>query len=91
MQAGAGSSDLTAHQGKGDEASGVVRAVHVLRNTHAPEDHGAFSATEGSCNRANGFGVDAAEIGHGSGAVARHMLLKALEVLGIRLKILDVI
>src|SRR4029079_7430728 len=85
MQAGAGSADLTADQGKRDQAACIVGAVHMLGYTHTPEDHGAFGATEGACNCTDGLGVDAAKIGHAFGAVARHMLLKALEVLGIRL------
>ena len=71
MQTGAGPADLAAHQGKRDQATGIVGAVHMLGDTHAPEDHGAFGAAEGARDLADGLGVDAADIGHRFRAVAR--------------------
>ena len=91
MKPGAGPADLPAHQRQRDQAAGVVGAVHMLRDAHAPEDHRALGAAEGAGHVADGLGVDAGDIGHRLGAVARHMLLQALEILGVGLKVLDVV
>ena len=39
VQPGAGPADLAADQRQRDQAAGVVGAVDVLRDAHAPEDH----------------------------------------------------
>src|SRR5271166_4255852 len=38
VQAGARPADLTGDQGERDQATGVVRTVHMLRNAHAPKN-----------------------------------------------------
>ena len=38
MQAGIGPADLAGHERQGDQAAGIVGAVCMLRDAHAPED-----------------------------------------------------
>ena len=42
MQPRAGAADLAGHQRERDQAAGVVGAVDVLADAHAPQDHRAF-------------------------------------------------
>ena len=71
MQTGAGPPNLAAHQRERDQATGIVGTVHMLGDTHPPEDHGALGPAEVARDLADGDGVDAANIGHGFRAVAR--------------------
>jgi hypothetical protein len=62
VKAGAGPPDLAAEQRERDQAAGVVGAVDVLGDTHAPEDH-RRRAPGRRCGATSRIvvGVDAAE------------------------------
>ena len=64
--------------------------MHVLRDPHAPENHGALRASEALRDGADGGRVDAADIGYGFRAVILNMLFQADEVFGKGLQVLDV-
>ena len=83
MQAGAGPAHLAGDQRQGDEAARVVGAVDVLRDPHAPEDHGGPGAGVESRHRAEGFGFNAADLRHGLGRELRHVPSQLLEAVGV--------
>ena len=90
MQAGAGSSDLAGGQGERDQAAGVVGAVRVLGDAHAPEDDGALGAGVEPRHLADGGRGDAAHGLHGLGGEVGHLVLKGVEAFGVGLHVLDV-
>ena len=64
VQPGAGAADLAGHQRERDQAAGVVRAVDVLRDAHAPEDHRAFGGGVGARHLADRLRGNAADRRH---------------------------
>ena len=74
---------LPGHQRKADKAARIVRAVNVLADAHAPEDHPRLGPGEGAGDLAQGVGVDAAKSGHLFRREASQMLLHRFEVLGV--------
>ncbi len=65
MQACARTADLAGGQRHGDQGAHIVRAVHVLRHAHAPEDDRLRRSGIKPCDLAQGFRVDAADRRHG--------------------------
>ena len=76
MQTGAGAADLTGDHRQRDQAARVVGAVHVLRNSHAPEDHRRARRREHPRHRAQRLRIDAAHGRHRLGAEARDVVAK---------------
>ena len=74
VQAGTRAADLAGHQRQRDQAARVVGAVHVLRHTHAPEDHRAFGGGVQAGHIAQCVGVNAADRCHQLGRVAFNVL-----------------
>ena len=65
VQACARAPDLTGHQRQRDQATGIVGAVDALGYSHAPEDDRAFRSGVNPRDGADGFGINAADSGHG--------------------------
>src|SRR5262249_14819110 len=91
MKARPWASHLAAHQGKRDEAARIIRAMHVLRNAHAPEDHRAACRAKGPRDLADGGGVDPANPRHLFWREILHMVFDDFEVFGMSLNILLVV
>ena len=91
MQAGAGPPDLAGHQRERDQAAGVVGAVHVLADAHAPEDDRALGGGVGARDGAQGLGIDAADRRHPLRRERLQVLAQVLEALGVRLDVLAVV
>ena len=70
MQARAGFTNLPGHRDQGNQATHVVRAVHVLAHTHAPQHHRALGRCERARHVANGVSRDAANGRHRLWAIA---------------------
>ena len=79
MQSGARSANLTRDQGEVDQAAGIVRAVRVLRNSHAPKDDRRVRSRIGACNGPQRLGVDPADIRHLLRRIILQMLTQRLE------------
>ena len=79
VQAGTGSADLPGHQGQRDQAAGVVGAVDMLRNAHAPEDHRGFGTGIKPCDFPDCFGFNAADRCHRLGRVAFDIAAQLIE------------
>jgi hypothetical protein len=71
MQAGAGTADLAGDQRQRDQAAGVVGAVDVLADAHAPEDHRRSAVRVGAGHVAQRVGRDAADRRHRLGRERR--------------------
>ena len=91
MQAGARPADLAGDQRERDQATGVVGAVDVLGNSHAPEDDRAFRPGEFAGDRAQFPGADAADRRHLLRRKGPDMLGEGREALDCRLDILLVV
>ena len=74
MQPSAGTTDLTGHQRKTNQAARVICAVDVLGNPHAPEDHTCLGPGEGAGDVAQYVRLDPADRGHFFGREAFQML-----------------
>ena len=68
------SADLSRHQGQRDETAGIVGAVNVLTDPHAPENHGARAGCIQPRDFANGIRGNAANRRHQVRTVALHVL-----------------
>ena len=64
MQPRAGLADLAGRERQRDQAAGVVGAVHVLRDAHAPEDHRRLRRRVEPRDLADRLRVDAADRRH---------------------------
>ncbi len=78
MQAGARLSDLPGRERERDEAPGVVGAVHVLRDAHAPHDDRGFRGRVEARDFPDRLCVDAADGRHRLGRKLLHVLAKSL-------------
>ena len=78
MQAGAGTAHLAGHHRQRDQAARVVRAVDVLRNAHAPQDHRALRRREEARHFADRRRRNAADRRHRLGTVRGHVGLQFL-------------
>src|SRR5690606_31505275 len=58
--------------------------VHVLRHTHAPQDHGSLGLGEVAGGGAQGGGIDTADAFHRLGAVALEVFLQGVKAAGAR-------
>ena len=70
---------------------GVVGAVDVLRDPHAPEDHGGPGAGVEPRHRAEGLGFNAADLRHGLGRELRHVPFQLLESVGVGCHVVAVV
>ncbi len=91
MESGALPSDLARQEGERDEATGVVGAVHVLADAHAPEDDRSLGARIEARHLAQRLGRDAADGGHLVGREILHVVREPLEILRVRLDVLTVV
>ncbi len=91
MQTGARPSDMAGHERQRDQAAGIVGAVHMLRNAHAPEDHPGARAGKGAGDIAQNLGFDAAERRHLFRAEILQVRFLGFPVLGVGLDILAVV
>jgi hypothetical protein len=91
VQPGARPADMAAHQRERDQAAGIVGAVDMLGNAHAPEDHpGAAAAKSRATARRVSAGMpQTASIF--SGAKSARWARHRLPVLGHRLDVLAVV
>ena len=87
MKTAPGLSDISGQQSQGDEATGVVGAVDVLGDAHAPEDDGAPGAAEESRHLSNPRSRKPANGGSALGGIARDGRLKFLEGLRVFLDV----
>ena len=91
VQAGAGAADIAGQQRQRDQAAGIVGAVRVLRDAHAPEDHRAAGGGVAARDPAQRIRVDAADRGHGFRRGVGGAGLQVLEPLGLLRHIVGVI
>ena len=91
MQAGARPADLAGDQRERDQAAGVVRAVDVLGNSHAPEDDRLLGPGELARDGAQFLGIDAADRRHLLRREGSDMFGEGGEALDSRLDILLVV
>ena len=90
MQSGAGAADLAGAQRQGDQTAGIVGAVNMLRNAHAPKDDGGFGSGVKARHLFDGFGGNAADIRHFLGREAGGSGLQVFEAFGVGLHVLIV-
>src|SRR3546814_18356557 len=76
MQPGAGPADLTGGQRQRDQAAGVVGAVDVLRDAHAPEDDRPLGLGVEPRDLADRRRRDAADLFHLLRRIVREMRLE---------------
>ena len=55
---------MPGHERQADQAARIVCAMNMLRHTHAPENHPCLAAGKYPRHIAQGFSVNAADIGH---------------------------
>jgi hypothetical protein len=91
VQAGAGAADLAGEQRERDQAAGVVGAVDVLADAHAPEDDRGLGAGVEAGHLAKGRGRDAADRLHGLRREVLHVGGERLEIGGVGLDVLPVV
>ena len=84
MQAGTRLADLAGDADQRDQATRVVGTVHMLADAHAPQNHGALGFGKGAGDFAQGLSGNAANRGHGFGAVAFDVVAQRLVVAGAR-------
>ena len=82
VQAGAGPPDVAGEQRQVDEAAGVVGAGDVLRDAHAPEDHGAVGASVGPRHVDHLLLRHPGQARHQARRVGDHRVAQAVEGLG---------
>ena len=70
MQARAGLADLARHGAERNQAARIVGTVHMLADTHAPQNHRAFGLGKLACHLANCFSRHTANRCHGLRAVS---------------------
>ena len=70
--------NLAGHQRERNQATGVVGAVHMLRDAHAPENHRALGGGIEPRHMADGLGIDSTDGCHSIWAVLANILLKFL-------------
>ena len=83
VQAGSGPAGVAACERQGNQASGVVGAVHVLGDAHAPENHRFISLGVGSGHFTNGVGLNAADRAHHLRGHAFNARCQCLEAFGV--------
>ena len=79
MQARSRPSDLPCEQGQGYQAAGIVRAVYVLGDAHAPEDDGIVRVGIQPCHLPDPLCLDAANGRDLLGGVLGHRLFQVVE------------
>ncbi len=91
MQPGTRPADLPGDQRQRDQAAGIVGAVDVLRDAHAPEDDRRLGAGVGARDIAQGRGLDAADRRHLLWAVVADMIAQLFEIIGVGLHVLFIV
>ncbi len=76
MQPRAGTTDLSGHERERDQAARVVRAMHVLRHAHAPQDHRRLRGREQPRHLLDGLRRNAAHRRHRLWTVAFDVFLE---------------
>ena len=79
MQSRSWPADLPGHQRQRDQAPGIIGAVDVLRDPHAPEDHRALRRREETGDLADRLRGNAAHRRHRLGAVTLDVRLELIE------------
>ena len=90
VKARARPTDMTAHQRQADQAAGIVGAVDVLADAHAPEDHAGLGTRKGARHVAQNVRLDAANGRHLLRREVGQMRLHRGPVFGHRVNILRV-
>ncbi len=85
VQTRARTTHLAGHQAQRDETPRVVRAVHVLGDAHAPQNHRCFRRSVEPRHLPDRFRRYAADRRHRLGTVARDVFLQVLEADGAAL------
>ena len=88
MQARPRPADLPRHERQRDQAAGIVGAVRMLADAHAPEDDRPLGAGIEPCHVANGGGRNAADGFHLLRREGRHFGLEAIEAFSVGLHVL---
>jgi len=91
MQPGARPADLAGNQGQRDQAAGIVGAVDMLRDAHAPENDRRLGAGVGARHLAQDRGIDAADLRHLFRRIVADVLTQLFEIVGMCLNILPVV
>ena len=91
MQAGPGPADVACNERQRDQAAGIVRAVHRLRDAHTPEDDRVFRLGIKARHLTNRIRIDAADLRHFPGRERLHAPGKRLEALSVRLQVIPVV
>ena len=91
VQAGTGTADISGQQRQRDQAAGIVGAMRVLRDAHAPEDHRAAGGGIAARNPAQRIRINAADRCHGLWRGMGCAGLQVLETLGLLCHIVGVI
>ena len=82
MQTRTGFTYLPCHRDQCNKASRVVCSMHVLANTHTPQNHGALGGGKFTRYFAQGGGSNSANGRHGLWAIALDVFFQSLKVIG---------
>ena len=91
MEAAAGSSNLSGDQRQRNQATGIVGAVDMLGNPHAPENNRGFRSCVGARNNAQNVRINTADFGHSFGGEVRNVLFELSESFSLRFDILFIV
>ena len=84
VQAGIGPADLAGHERQGDQAAGIVGAVRMLRDAHAPEDDRGFGRGISPRDLPDARRLDPADRRDRLRAVFEHGLFQGLKAVRVR-------
>ena len=84
VQAGIGPADLAGHERQGDQAAGIVGAVRMLRDAHAPEDDRGFGRGISPRDLPDTRRLNAADRRDRLRAVFEHSLFQGLKAMRVR-------
>ena len=82
VQARARLADLAGHRNQRDQAAGVVGAMHMLADAHAPQDHRAFGLGKFTCHFPQRVRRNAADGRHGLWAVGLDVVAQRFVIAG---------
>ena len=82
---------MATHQRQRDQATGIIRAVNMLANAHAPENHACFGIRKRASHIAQHLGLNTAKVRHAFRWEALEVLFHRVPVFSERLNILFVV